>query len=619
MCCFLRKILTIFWCSYVKRKSTAFIPISLLLLACLVIPVSAFYFDFQYFETDKLVYEVGETIDMVAKLIADFSNDGWCYVSFAVVTDLGPSFADEYSIPPSPSVRYLNSSYTILPEHSSPNVTGVQSFVLFTVEIFDTVTQSAGDNIEITINRGHLATIPLSSLSVQYGLNTSLSLMIASIYNNNVGYPSESVNIHVENSNAQTMLDTDTTTTIEGKIDFNWSDSFGPPGLYNLTISGDGNEDFLPFIDSFQVTVLPALSNLTIVSSPGSVYCQSPDARYIEQSEIIVEHTALDSSPIDDSIVQWKTIFGSGILTNLGNGHYSDMIPFNTSPGSYQINLTATNPQYQTAEASNVVNVLANSLQFSTIPPYWNVTRGNNVTIEFLIESALDWNQSIQLQFTDQSLQFSLVSYFQPNIPSSFVIPIWHNISLGQHAVNITPVSESYQFTAPPQINLVVIGTMDVVVSAEIAYYGETLEFNLDIVDDNNQSVSWVDISAFCDDTITPFAVTGYVNSNITQTISLPMGISPGFHNFTFIINSQYFNIINYSITIKVWMQTNITIVITTSNNELSSHVPVIEHPQDFLISRRISSGSIMSPPPILFKGTTSTIPPAARLTSLDN
>ena len=242
MCCFLRKILTIFWCSYVKRKSTAFIPISLLLLACLVIPVSAFYFDFQYFETDKLVYEVGETIDMVAKLIADFSNDGWCYVSFAVVTDLGPSFADEYSIPPSPSVRYLNSSYTILPEHSSPNVTGVQSFVLFTVEIFDTVTQSAGDNIEITINRGHLATIPLSSLSVQYGLNTSLSLMIASIYNNNVGYPSESVNIHVENSNAQTMLDTDTTTTIEGKIDFNWSDSFGPPGLYNLTISGDGNK-----------------------------------------------------------------------------------------------------------------------------------------------------------------------------------------------------------------------------------------------------------------------------------------------------------------------------------------------------------------------------------------
>ena len=602
-----------------KRKSTTLVPISLLLIACLAIPVSAFYFDFQYFETDKLVYEVGETIDMVAKLIADFSTEGWCYVSFAIVTDLGPSFADEYFIPPSPSVRYLNSSYTILPEHTSPNVTGAQAFVLFTVEIFDTVSQSAGDNIEITINRGHLTTIPLSSLSVQYGLNTSLSLMVASIYNNNVGYLSESVNIHVENSNAQTMLDTDTMTTTEGMIDFTWSDSLGPPGLYNLTVSGDGNEDFLPFTDSFQVTVLPAFSNLTIVSSPGSVYCQSPDESYIELSEIVVEHTALDSSPIDDSIVQWTTRFGSGILTNLGNGLYSNMIPFNTSPGSYQINLTTTNPQYQTAEASTVVTVLANSLQFSTISPYWNVTRGNNVTVEFLIESVLDWNQSIQLQFTDQTLQFSIVSNFQPNVSSSFVIPIWHNISVGPHIVNISSVSESYQFTAPPQINLVVIGTMDTVVSAEIAYYGETLGFNLDIIDDNNHSVSWVIISAFCDDTINPFAVTGYVNSNITQTISLPMWISPGFHNFTFIINSQYFNTINYSMTIKVWMQTNITIVITTRNNELNSHVPVFDHSQDFLITRRISSGSIMRPPPILFKGTTSTIPPTARLTSLDN
>lgn len=602
-----------------KRKATALAPISLLLITCLVIPVSAFYFDFQYFETDKLVYEVGETIDMVAKLIADFSNEGWCYVSFATVTDLGPSFADEYFIPPSPIVRYLNSSYTILPEHTSPNVAGVQAFVLFTVEIFDIVSQSAGDNIEITINRGHLATIPLSSLSVQYGLNTSLSLKVASIHNNNVGYPSESVSIHVENSNSQTMLHTNTTTTSEGMIDLSWSDSLGPPGLYNLTVSSDGNEDFLPFADSFQVTVLPALSNLSIVSSPGSVYCQSPDENHIQQAEIIVEHTNLDPSPIDDSIVQWTTSFGSGILTNLGNGQYSNMIPFNTSPGFYQINLTATNSQYQTVEASTVVNVLANSLQFSTIQPYWNVTRGNNVTVEFLIESTLNWNQSIQLQFTDETMQFSLASDFQSNMPSSFVIPIWHNISVGQHTVNISSVSEYYKLAATPQINLIVIGTMDAIMSAEIVYYGETLEFNLELLDDNNQSVSWVDISVYCDDITTPFAVIGYVDLSINQTVSLPMWISPGFHNITFIISSQYFKTINYSMTVKVWMRTNITIVITTSDSELNIHTSVVEHPQDFLISRRISSGSIMRPPPILFKGTTSTIPPTARLTSLDN
>ncbi len=611
--------MTIFRCSLVKRKATAIVSISLLLITCLAIPVSAFYFDFQYFETDKLVYEVGETIDMVAKLIADFSNEGWCYVSFAVVTDLGPSFADEYFIPPSPVVRYLNSSYTILPEHTSPNVTGAQAFVLFTVEIFDTVSQSAGDNIEITINRGHLTTIPLSSLLAQFGSNTSIPLKIASIHNSNVAYSGEPVIIHVENSSSQTVLHTIATTTSTGIVYLNWSDSLGSPGLYNLTVTSDGNEDFLSHVDSFQVTVLPAVSNLTVVSSPSSVYCQSPDSNHIEQAEIIVEHNDLASSPIDDSIVEWTASFGSGILTTLGNGQYSNVIPFNTSPGLYQINLTAVNFQYQTAETSTIVNVLANSLQFSTPQPYWNVTRGNNVTVEVLIESNLAWNQSIQLQFTDTTMQFSIESDCHPNVSSFIVIPIWHNISVGPHSVNISSVSEYYKFALPPQINLVVIGTIDANVSTEAVYYGETIEFNLEILDDNNQSVPWVEISILCDDAIMPFAVTGYVNSSITQIVSLPMWISSGFHNFTFVISSQYFKTINLSMTVKVWMRTNITIVITASDNEPNFHTQMIDITQDFLISRRISSGSIMRPPPILFKGITSTIPPTARLTSLDN
>jgi hypothetical protein len=603
----------------VKRKASALVLISSLLITCLVIPVSAFYFDFQYFETDKLVYEVGETIDMVAKLIADFSDEGWCYVSFAVVTDLGPSFADEYFIPPSPVVRYLNSSYTILPNHTSPTEAGVQAFVLFTVEIFDTVSQSAGDNIEITINRGHLTTIPQSPLSAQYGLNTSIPLKVSSIHNNNVVYSDSLVNLHLEDSNSQTVLDTNTTTTLEGITHLNVSDSLGPPGLYNLTVSSNGNEDFLPFTDSFQVTVLPALSNLTIISSPASVYCQSPDESSIEQAEIIVEHTNLNSIPINNSTVQWTTSFGSGILTNIGNGQYSNIISFNTSPGSYQINFTANNIQYQTIETSTVVNVLANSLLFSPMQPYWNVTRGDNVTVEFLTEPLLEWNQSIQLQFTDEALEFSLISDFQPDVLSSIVISIWHNISVGQHIVNVSPVSEYYQFSAPPQINLIVFGTMNPIISPETAYYGETLEFSLDILDDNNQAVSLVDISVFCDDVATPFAVSDYVNSSIAQIASLPMWISPGFHNFTFIINSQYFKTANFSISVKVWMRTNITIVITTSESKLNIHTSMIENPQDFLITRRISSGSIMRPPPILFNGMTSAIPLTARLTSLDN
>ncbi len=548
-----------------KRKATALVLATIILLTSLTISVSAFYFDFQDFETDRLVYEVGETIDMVARVIADFSDEGWCFVSFAVVTDLGPSFADEYFITSSPAVRYLNSSYTILPNHTSPDITGVQSFVLFSVEIFDTVFQSAGNNIEITINRGHLTAIPLSSLSVQYGQNTSLSLKIASVLNSDIVYVNEFVNLNVEDSNSQTVLNKNVTTTSEGMLHLNWSDSFGSPGFYNLTVSSDGNEDFLPFTDSFQVTVLPATSNLTIVSLPVSVYCMSPDGEYNEQALMVVEHTDLESNTIDDSTVEWTALFGSGILTNLGNGQYSTMIPFNTSPGSYQINLTAINSQYQPAKTSTLVNVLANQIMFTPTQPYWNVTKGENVTIEFVIESYLDWNQSIQLQFTDETLEFIQVIDIQPQVSSFLTIPIYHSVSVGLHTVDISSVNEFYQFSTIFQINLVVTGIMNGNVSSIVAFYNENFKFDLEILDDNNQTVSFVDIALFCDYNITPFAIITNANSTTTQSVSLPAWISSSIHNITLVISKSYFKTISCSISTRVWIRTTITIVITNN------------------------------------------------------
>ena len=600
-----------------NRKAGALTTTLILFIGCLAIPVSAFYFDFQYFETDKLVYEVGETIDMVAKLIADFSTEGWCFVSFAVVTDLGPSFADEYFISPSPTVRYLNSSYTILPEHTSPGVSGVQAFVLFTIEIYDTVSQSAGDNIQVIINRGHLTATPLTNPSVEFGLNTSIPLKIASTHNMNVVYNDEPVNLHVEDPESQTILDLNTTTTSEGLVYLNWSDSFGFPGVYNLTVSCDGNEDFLPFSNSLDITVLPASSNLTIISSPESVYCQSPDGNHVEQAEIIVEHTDSSLNPLDASIVQWTSIFNSGILTNIGNGLYSAVIPFNTSPGPYQINFTATNPQYQAAETSINMDVKPNGLFLSAEQTCWNVTRGNNVTVEFFIESTIDWNQPIQLQFIDETFQFSIVSDIQTNISTSVIIPIWHNITVGQHIVIVSPVSEYYEFTTISIFNLTVIGTMNVVVSPKKTYYGEFLDFNMTLLDDNSQSVSLADIHIFCDDIFTPLAIINDANPITMQSISLPLSISPGLHNITFEVINQYYRAINYTITLKVWMRTNITIVISSDSTETITNS--FNDSQDFIIIRRISSGSIILPPPILFRGITSTDPATTRLTSLDN
>ena len=73
MCSFLGTIKTLFWCLTVRQRRLAIISLSIIIILGMSLSVTAFYFDFQYFETDKMVYEVGETVDMVARLIADFN------------------------------------------------------------------------------------------------------------------------------------------------------------------------------------------------------------------------------------------------------------------------------------------------------------------------------------------------------------------------------------------------------------------------------------------------------------------------------------------------------------------------------------------------------------------
>jgi hypothetical protein len=592
-----------------KKRKRALFPLSLLLIACLIVPVNAFYFNFEYFETDKLVYEVGETINMVAKLTADFSPQGWCYVSFAVVTDFGPAFADEYFIPPSPDVRYLNSSYTISPDHTAPNITGVQSFVLFNVEIFDTVSQGAGDNIEITILRGQLDVVPVSSLVVQSGTDSSLIFNVESVHNSNIVYANDMVNLHIENASSQTVHDMDSTTDVMGQTTLNWTDSFGPPGLYNVTVSSVGNEDFLSFSESFQVTVLPALSNLSIVSSPSSVYCQSPDGNHTDQADIIVEHVNLDSVPVNDSLVTWETSFGSGLMTNQGGGQYVATSPFQTIPGSHLVNITATNPGYQTVQESVAIDVLANTLLFTPNQAIWSMKRGMNATIGFLVESAIDWNQSVRVQFIDENNEFSFESDIFPGFASYLEISILSDYSVGLHTVNVSTDNVYYSFQDHPQIVLEFIGLLNMNTSIDSAFYGESLNFSLNVSDEANETVNLVNIFVYYNNSLVPFSIISGANSSILQSLVLPTWISPGLHNITIRIESAFYQQINQTMTVQVWMRTNITIVITLDYE--SNHNQVID--------LRSSSGSIIRPPPILQSGTTSAEPPTALSTSLDS
>ena len=145
-------------------------------------PVSAFSFELYYFETDKLVYEVGETVNMVAKILADFSEEGWCHLSFGVVTELGPVYNEDYFISSSSEIRFFNSSYIINPDDTMPGPNGTQAFAVFDIEIFDMFSQGDGDTIEINITRGHLTATPATPLILNYGQNTTIDLIISSIH-----------------------------------------------------------------------------------------------------------------------------------------------------------------------------------------------------------------------------------------------------------------------------------------------------------------------------------------------------------------------------------------------------------------------------------------------------
>ena len=334
------------------------IAIAVFITFGLISPVSAFYFEFDYFETDKLTYEVGETIHMVAKATADFSEDGWCYVSFAVVTDSGSVFDDDYFIPPSPDTRIIASSYIIQPEHTSPGVNGTSGFVIFNIEAFDGYSQGASETIGINITRGPLTAYALEPLSVPYGTDKSFDLGIVSAHNNNVTLSNSPILIDIHNSNNELVVLSNDTTDNDGVVTVNWNSSMGPPGEYNLTVSCNGTNAFRPLSESLTLTVQPPESSLTVISHSDSVHCQSYDGSHTDLADLIVKHLDHISEPINDSAIRWSTEFGNGNMTSLGNGTYSSTIAFSVDPGLYLVNVTATNPSYQAAQTSVLITAI---------------------------------------------------------------------------------------------------------------------------------------------------------------------------------------------------------------------------------------------------------------------
>ena len=327
-------------------------------------PVSALYFEYYYFETNKLVYEVGETINMIAKVTADFSNEGWCYTSFEVVTDFGPKFANGTFISPSPDVRYFTSSYTILPEDTSPGITGAQAFVIFNIEVYDTSSQGSGETIEVQLIRGRLQVIPTQSLTFEYGLNETLAFQVTSIHTQEIAYSNKPLSFMVQDSQTNTILCNNITTDSTGSFNLSWTPSIGEPGIYNLTVVTPSSDTFQSLTQFFPVIVEPSASNLTIITAPESVYCEDPESSHNDTIHLVIKHTTLDDNAIESSTISCQTSFLGANLTSLGNGLYDIYIPFTRAPGTELVNLTSYNPLYQAATRTVQISVIQREVVF---------------------------------------------------------------------------------------------------------------------------------------------------------------------------------------------------------------------------------------------------------------
>ena len=610
MCSFLGKDRIHFWCLSVRNRNLTLVALSLVIVLGMTLTATAFYFDFQYFETDKLVYEVGESVDMVASLIADFSPEGWCFVSFAAVTDLGPAFADEYLIPASPNPRMLTSSYTISPDDTSPGENGTTANILFNVEIFDTVSQGAGDNIQITITRGHLTVNPITPLIVQSDDNTTLVAKVVSIHNDTIPYSNQQITVQLDNPSYETILNLNTTTNMDGSFSFDWNNSMGFPGVYDLIVSGNGNEDFLEFSKHLPLSVVPTASNLTIIEAPDSIYCQSPDGSNYEEVNITVRHEAADFTGITDSIITWNTGFSNGTMMHIADGYYSTNIPFQAPPGFYLINITSSNLRYHTDTKLVSIETKPNVLYFNSIQTNVSVIQGNTTSIEFIIEEELDWNQAIALEFVDSQGEMTLHKDVTPSMSTILTITAWYNLTIGPHNITLEALNEYYEFSGPDKFLFNVFGELLTNAVAESAFYGESIKLNISVYDINSVIVDPISIRVFYNNELTPFVTINQASPIQPVIIPLPLRIQVGQHLFEYEILAPYFIPSMFEENVTVLMRTNITIIIESGPSDSAYH-------SDIFAS--ISLGSIIRPPPILFSGTTVVASLTTRDTSLDN
>ncbi len=481
-----------------QKYNLGAVSFSAIIVFCLVSPVSAYYFEFISFETDQLVYEVGETINMVASLIADYSESGWCYVSFAVVSDIGTVHTDGYSIPASTNPQFPVSSYLITPSDTNPGINGTQAYVMFSAEIYDTFSEGGSDSIVVNITRGRLETIPLVSLVKTYGQNSSFSFRVQSIHTDNVVYSNENLSIVIRNNQADIVCEINTTTDINGEFEFIWDTSLGPPSTYNMSISSIGTEDFIPFTESFSVIIEPAQSKLSVISAPEVVYCQSPDGVLYEYAEITIEHLDYQNIPLTNSTVAWTFESTSGIMNHIGSGYYNAFVPIHSNPGTFFVNFSATNSVCQSSYNYTTIEVIRRTLNLNYNTPILGVAN-TSFTISIMVIDEIESigvpflqsnftitvSQTIIANFLTSSDASGLLEY-TIKLPSDAWGPSHIEINILE-TINYNSISEIYNLSVnfTPTISAIIVNN---------AILGYNSCFNINITDFYSQGLDNISV-----------------------------------------------------------------------------------------------------------------------------
>lgn len=487
-----------------------------------------------------MVYEVGERIDMVAKLIADFDDDGWCYISFSVITDLGPVFSDAYYISPSMDTRYLSSFYDIIPDDTSPSSGIATTYVIFNLEIFDKYSQSISETVEVNITRGHLAINPLNTMTVEYGINTTLDFRIASSFNSDIVSANQPVLIEVYDTNSTQVLKNSTITNSFGDVQLQWDSSMGSLGEYTINISSNATDAFLPVSQSFTLDVQPPSAELVLVSHTESVFCQSSDGSIVDSTEIVVDHFDQEGIPIEGSFVQWTTNFSNGTLSDIGNGRFQVDIPFPTTPGPSLVNLTALNPYYQMCTANVTINVLPRNISIGVEST--NATCGSLLQVYIEIS---DWQSEAGIDSIPLNVSFIIgttIQSIQGTSNSSggfswmFPVP---DTSWGVGEIHVFVEQSTYYHGQELSVYIDVFYTPSIDYEITVTpTIGQNVSIQVNVTNPIGQPIQGLSVSIH--DSLNILIVDGCSSSDGSIILTWPITTDYGLHNFTIYVNQNF-------------------------------------------------------------------------------